>query len=109
MERYLAMPIIDNRSGEILYDVVTALDEIRLKKIIEAGVESFTIADDLAEGADDSIIRSFIADHESLRLLKQTEEIEDENQLAAIRIYKVMRPGEPVTAERKKLFKTAIF
>ncbi len=47
-------------------------------------------------GADASIINAFKADAESLKLLKQTEQIEDENDLAAIRIYKVMRPGEPV-------------
>jgi DNA-directed RNA polymerase beta subunit len=109
IERHLSAPIFDQESGEILYDVVTPLDEIKLKKIIDAGVESFFIADDLAEGADDSIIKSFIADQESLRLLKQTEEIEDENQLAAIRIYKVMRPGEPVTAEAAKSFLKQLF
>jgi len=97
------------RSGEVLFDVVTPLDEMRLRKIIDAGVESFFIADDLAKGADDSIIRSFMADQESLRLLKQTEDIEDENQLAAIRIYKVMRPGEPVTAEAAKIFLRQLF
>ncbi|HHH51723.1 MAG TPA: DNA-directed RNA polymerase subunit beta, partial [Campylobacterales bacterium] len=109
IERHLAAPIIDQESGEILYDVVTPLDEMRLKKIIDSGVESFSIADDLAEGADDSIIKSFIADHESLRLLKQTEDTEDENQLASIRIYKVMRPGEPVTAEAAQNFLRQLF
>ncbi len=109
MERYLSTPIFDQESGEILFDVVTPLDEMRLKKIIDAGVESFLIADDLAEGADDSIIKSFLADQESLRLLKQTEDIEDENQLATIRIYKVMRPGEPVTAEAAKAFFKQLF
>ncbi|MCK4442531.1 MAG: DNA-directed RNA polymerase subunit beta, partial [Sulfurovaceae bacterium] len=109
IERHLSAPIIDQESGEILYDVVTPLDEIRLKKIIDAEVESFSIADDLAEGADDSIIKSFIADHESLRLLKQTEDTEDENELASIRIYKVMRPGEPVTAEAAKNFLQQLF
>jgi len=39
------------------------------------------------------------------KLLKQTEDIEDENALAAIRIYKVMRPGEPVTKEDCKGFR----
>jgi DNA-directed RNA polymerase beta subunit len=34
MERYLAKPITDQESGEILYDVVTPLDENKLKKII---------------------------------------------------------------------------
>ncbi len=109
MERHLSAPIFDQESGEILFDVVTPLDEMRLKKIIDAGVESFLIADDLAEGADDSIIKSFLADQESLRLLKQTEDIEDENQLATIRIYKVMRPGEPVTAEAAKTFLKQLF
>jgi hypothetical protein len=78
MERHLAEPIIDRESGEVIYDVITQLDENRIRKMIEMGVESFKIADDLAEGADSSIIRSFIADQESLKLLKQTEEIEDE-------------------------------
>ena len=109
VERHLSAPIIDQESGEVLYDVVTALDEMRLKKIIDAGVESFYIANDLAEDADDSIIKSFIADQESLRLLKQTEDIEDENQLAAIRIYKVMRPGEPVTADAAATFLQQLF
>ena len=109
MERHLSTPIFDQESGEILFDVVTPLDEMRLKRIIEAGVDSFFIADDLAEGADDSIIKSFLADQESLRLLKQTEDIEDENQLATIRIYKVMRPGEPVTAEAAKIFLKQLF
>ncbi len=109
MERHLSTPIFDQESGEVLFDVVTPLDEMRLKRIIEAGIESFFIADDLAEGADDSIIKSFLADQESLRLLKQTEDIEDENQLATIRIYKVMRPGEPVTAEAAKTFLKQLF
>ncbi len=108
-ERHLSRPIIDQESGEVLFDVVTQVDELKLKKIIDAGVESFHIADDLADGADDSIIKSFIADQESLRLLKQTEEIEDENDLAVIRIYKVMRPGEPVTVEAARVFLKQLF
>ncbi len=108
-ERHLARPIIDQESGEVLFDVVTQMDELKLKKVIEAGVESFHIADDLADGVDDSIIKSFIADQESLRLLKQTEEIEDENDLAVIRIYKVMRPGEPVTVEAARVFFKQLF
>ena len=109
VERHLATPIFDPESGEMLYDVVTPLDEIKLKRIIDSGVESFFIADDLAEGANDSIIKSFIADQESLRLLRQTEDIEDENDLAAIRIYKVMRPGEPVTVEAARVFLNQLF
>ena len=109
MERHLATPVIDQESGEVLYDVVTALDEAKLKKMIEQGIDTIEIIDDLAEGADQSIINAFIADNESLRLLKQTEEIDDENILSAIRIYKVMRPGEPVTPDAAKAFLQQLF
>jgi len=109
MDRYLASPIIDSESGEILYDSVSQLDEAKLKELASRGIDKIEIADDLAEGADASIIKSFLADNESLRLLKQTEEIEDENLLSIIRIYKVMRPGEPVTPEAAKLFLKQLF
>ena len=109
LERHLAEPIINQESGEILYDVVTPLDEAKLKKMIEEGVETFEIINDLAEGADMSIINSFVADSESLKLLKQTEQIDDENILSAIRIYKVMRPGEPVTPDAAKAFLQQLF
>ena len=109
IERHLAKAIVDQESGEILYDVVTELDENKTRKIVDSGIESFIIADDLAENSDASIIKSFIADQESLRLLKQTEDIDDENLLAAIRIYKVMRPGEPVTPEAAKAFLRQLF
>ncbi len=109
MERHLASPVIDQESGEVLYDVVTPLDEVKLKKMIEQGIDTIEIINDLAEGTDKSIINAFIADQESLRLLKQTEEIDDENVLSAIRIYKVMRPGEPVTPEAAKTFLKQLF
>ena len=109
MERYLARAVIDQESGEVLYDVISSLDEAKLKKMIDQGIETIEIANDLAEDTDSSIIKAFIADQESLRLLKQTEEIEDENILAAIRVYKVMRPGEPVTPEAAKTFLRQLF
>ncbi|SFV90092.1 DNA-directed RNA polymerase beta subunit [hydrothermal vent metagenome] len=109
MERHLASAVIDQESGEVLYDVVTPLDEAKLKKMIEQGIDKIEIINDLAEGTDKSIINAFIADNESLRLLKQTEEIDDENVLSAIRIYKVMRPGEPVTPEAAKAFLHQLF
>ena len=109
IERHLAEPIIDPETGEVLYDTLTQLDEAKLKKMLEAGIEEFTIADDLAPGVDQSIINAFHADQESLKLLKQTEGIEDENDLSAIRIYKVMRPGEPVTKEAAKAFVKQLF
>ncbi len=109
IDRFLASTIIDQNSGEVLFDTLTHLDETKLKKIIELGIEEFEIVNDLASGKDRAIINSFIADQESLKLLKQTEGIEDENDLAAIRIYKVMRPGEPVTVENAKKFVKQLF
>ncbi len=109
VNRFLSSPIIDQESGEVLYDTLTQLDEGKLAKIIEQKCEVIEIANDLASGVDDAIINSFIADNETLKLLRQTESIEDENDLAAIRIYKVMRPGEPVTKEAAKLFVKDLF
>ena len=109
LDRYLAEPIIDPETGEILFDTMTRIDETKLKKISELGVKSFNIANDLADGVDASIINAFNADADSLKLLKQTEDIEDENDLSAIRIYKVMRPGEPVTKDAAKAFVNQLF
>jgi DNA-directed RNA polymerase subunit beta len=109
INRFLASPIIDQESGEVLFETLTQLDENKMVKIIEQGCKSVEIANDLAPGVDDAIINSFIADTETLKLLRQTEGIEDENDLAAIRIYKVMRPGEPVTKEAAKSFVNDLF
>ena len=107
--RFLSSPIIDNESGEVLYDTLTQLDESKLVKLIEQGCTSIEIANDLAAGVDDGIINAFIADNETLKLLRQTEQLEDENDLANIRIYKVMRPGEPVTKEAARAFVKDLF
>ncbi|RXJ87822.1 DNA-directed RNA polymerase subunit beta [Arcobacter sp. CECT 8985] len=109
MDRYTANTIFDPESGEVLFDALTNLDELKLKKLLDLGFDSFDIANDLATGVDDSIINAFKADAESLKLLKQTEQIDDENDLSAIRIYKVMRPGEPVTKEAAKEFVRKLF
>ncbi|AII15158.1 DNA-directed RNA polymerase, beta subunit [Campylobacter iguaniorum] len=108
VSRYLANPIIDKESGEVLYDTLTQLDENKLAKIV-AQEDSIEIANDLANGVDDAIINSFLQDYETLKLLKQTEDLEDENDLAAIRIYKVMRPGEPVVKEAARTFVNDLF
>ena len=84
MDRYTANAIFDPESGEVLFDALTHLDELKLKKLLDLGFESFDIANDLATGVDDSIINAFKADAESLKLLKQTEQIDDENDLSAI-------------------------
>jgi len=109
IERHLSEAVYDQETGEMLFDTMSALDEVKLKKIIESGINQIQIVNDLADGVDSSIINAFIADEDSLKLLKQTEEIEDENDLAMIRIYKVMRPGEPVTKEAAKAFVFQLF
>ena len=109
MDRYLAKAIYDSETGEVILDAVSQLDENRLKRIIELGIEKFEIADDLAPDSDASIIKAFSAEQESLRLLRQSEEIEDENTLAVIRVHKVMRPGEPVTPEAAQEFLRQLF
>jgi len=109
INRFLSSPIIDNESGEILYDTLTQLDENKMLKLIEIGCKEIEIANDLASGVDEAIINSFLADFETLKLLKQTEGIEDENDLSCIRIHKVMRPGEPVTKEAAKAFVDSLF
>ena len=109
LDRYLAEAITDPETGEVLFDAMSHIDEAKLKRIAEIGITEFKIANDLADGVDSSIINAFNADADSLKLLKQTEDIEDENDLAAIRIYKVMRPGEPVTKEAAKIFVNQLF
>ncbi|WP_457560388.1 DNA-directed RNA polymerase subunit beta [Caminibacter sp.] len=110
IDRHLGEPIIDPVTGEVLFDTLTILNEVKLKKIAESQIEHFKIVNDLAEGVDDGILRAFHQDIETLKILRQTEGIENENDLARIRIYKVMRPGEPATPQTaKELFEKLFF
>jgi DNA-directed RNA polymerase beta subunit len=109
MERHLAEPAIDPKSGEVIYNSVTQLDENKLKKLFECGVTEVIVANDAAPHLDKSIILALIAEQESLKLLSQVEKIDNEDDLAAIRIYKVMRPGEPVTKDAAKDFIDKLF
>jgi len=110
IDRHLAEPIFDPLTGEVLFDTLTVLNEVKLKKIAESGIEHFKIVNDLADGVDDGILRAFHQDIETLKILKQTEGIENENDLARIRIYKVMRPGEPANPQTaKELFEKLFF
>ncbi len=108
MQRHLAKPLINEKTGEMLFDSLTALDEGKLAKIKE-NFKSFDIANDLATEVDAAIINSFLQDNETLKALKQSEGLEDENDLAAIRIYKVMRPGEPVVKDAAKAYVNDLF
>ncbi len=67
LNRYLAEPIIDPETGEVLFDTMTHIDETKLKKLAEIGVSNFKIANDLADGVDSSIINAFNADADSLK------------------------------------------
>ncbi len=110
IDRHLAEPIYDPLTGEVLFDTLTVLNDVKLKKILESQIDEFKIVNDLSEGVDDSILRAFHQDIEALKILKQTEGIENENDLARIRIYKVMRPGEPATPQTaKELFEKLFF
>lgn len=108
LSRYLASPIYDKESGEVIYDTLTQLDENKIAKILNSE-SSIDIANDRAAGVDTAIINSFLQDAETLKILRQSENVDDENDLAAIRIYKVMRPGEPVTKEAAKAFVNDLF
>lgn len=105
--RYLAKPIL-GKKGEVLFDSLTLLEENKLAKIKD-NFTSFEIANDLASEVDAAIINSFLQDNETLRALRQSENLEDENDLAAIRIYKVMRPGEPVVKDAAKAYVNDLF
>ncbi|WP_024790445.1 DNA-directed RNA polymerase subunit beta [Lebetimonas sp. JH292] len=110
MDRHLAEPIYDPLTGEVLFDTLTIINDVKLKKIIESQITEFKIVNDLASGVDDGILRAFHQDIETLKILKQTEGVENENDLARIRIYKVMRPGEPATPQTaKELFDKLFF
>ncbi len=110
IDRHLAEPIYDPLTGEILFDTLNILNDVKLKKMIESGIDEFKIVNDLVESVDDGILRAFHQDIETLKILKQTEGIENENDLARIRIYKVMRPGEPANPQTaKELFEKIFF
>ncbi len=109
MNRVLATPIIDPESGEVIFETLSQLDETKLIKLVEMGMTEIDIANDLAPGVDNAVINSFLADADTIKMLKQSEEIEDENDLSAIRLYKVMRPGEPVTKEAAIAFVNDLF
>ena len=106
---YLAEPIVDAKTGEVILDVLTPMNEANIRKTIESKITKFKIIHDTAIGYDNSIINSFLADMDSLKNIRQIEKIDNECDLAAIRIYKVMRPAEPVTREVAHRFIEQLF
>ena len=87
---------LTNSDGEVAYETLTKVEKIDFSSVVE---NSFYIVNDLEEGLDNSIINAFIIDDENLKVIKKELEEEfsrdiTENDLAVLRIYKVMRPGE---------------
>lgn len=109
LECKLAEPIIDTETGEVLYDILGSIDEAKLKRMTELGIKNFKIIDDLNDSVDASIINSLIKDTDELKLLNEDKDITNESDLAAIRIYKVMRPGEQVTKDVARTFVNQLF
>jgi DNA-directed RNA polymerase subunit beta len=95
MERYIVYPLT-NEDGEVVYETLTQVEKIEVDGIVN---NEIYIVDDLDESVDSSVINAFVVDDENLKVMKK--EVEDtqfidasENDLAILRIYKVMRPGE---------------
>jgi len=109
MERHFSEDIFDPKSGEMLFNTLDQSDEEKLKTLIDTNIKNFNIINDLATNTDSGIINAFKIDMESLKLLSKAEEIDDEYILCLIRLYKIMRPSEPVTPEAAKEFFNSLF
>ena len=95
VNRHIAYPLT-NSDGEVVFETLTKVEKIDFSSVVE---DSFYIVNDLEEGLDNSIINAFVIDDENLKVIKKELEEEfsrdiTENDLAVLRIYKVMRPGE---------------
>jgi DNA-directed RNA polymerase beta subunit len=110
LDRYTAYPLFNN-DGEIAFETLTKIERIDFADI---NAKEFYIIDDLEEGVDSSVINAFIVDDENLKVMKKEVEESllnaDENELAILRIYKVMRPGESYSSiEKAKEFFHQLF
>jgi DNA-directed RNA polymerase beta subunit len=97
-KRYLANPIVDE-DGEVLIETMVQLDSKNFspEKLKNVNLEYIDIIDNSADGLDDSIINSFVADDDNLKIMRKDSTVTDEmtdNDLALTRIYRVMKPGE---------------
>jgi DNA-directed RNA polymerase beta subunit len=114
MDRYLAKPIYHQKNGEIIHDVLTKIEKFS-SDFQDPSLNILEIIDDLEDGTDASIINAFIIDDENLKVMKKELEsigkkdfdtspsLSDasEHELAAMKIYKVMRPGESYSSYEK--------
>jgi len=96
--RVTAQPVIDTETGEIIVDVNTTLTEELIKKIVDAGITSFSLiyVNDLERG-------SYISD--TLMTDSTVSQLD-----AWVEIYHILRPGEPPTSDAaKNLFESLFY
>jgi len=111
LDRHIVYPLT-NEDGEVVYETLTKVDKIEFDEVVE---DEFYIVDDLDENVDSSVINAFMIDDENLKVMKkEVEELHslnaDDNDLAILRIYKVMRPGEAYSSiEKAKEFFHQLF
>tara|TARA_R110000868_G_scaffold411733_1_gene708186 strand:- start:16352 stop:20542 length:4191 start_codon:yes stop_codon:yes gene_type:complete len=96
--RYIAEPLVDSASGEVLYGAGDEVSLEMLEKIEELGLKKFQILQ-----IDHMNVGAYIRN--TLQVDKVTNKEE-----ALAEIYKVMRPGEPATLEAsEKMFNGLFF
>ena len=95
--KIIAQPIFDKGTGEILFDANVVIDQNVLEKLIEIKLKVLEVLD-----VDQLNNGSYIAD--TLRV--DTTATMNE---ALIEIYRVMRPGEPPTADAAKALFNSLF
>ncbi len=108
-ERHIVYPLT-NEDGEVIHETLTKIEKIDFSEVVE---DEIYIVDDLEESVDSSIINAFVIDDENMKVMKKEVENDfnaDDNDLAVLRIYKVMRPGEGYTSiEKAKEFFRQLF
>ena len=109
IERHIVHPIIDE-DGEVKYDTLTKVEKIEFEDIADTEID---IIDDLDENVDSSVINAFMVDDENLKVMKKEaddQNFANDNDLAVLRIYKVMRPGETYSSvDKAKEFFNQLF
>lgn len=96
--RVTAEPIVDRETGEIIVDVNTPLTNEIIEKLVEAGIDSFSViyVNELERGA-------YISDTLMLDTTKSQMD-------AWVEVYHILRPGEPPTPDAaKNLFESLFY
>ncbi len=97
-EKVLAKDLIDSKTGEILFEANTEINEENIEQLLESGLKTFTCiyTNDLDKG-------SFISD--TLKIDSCRTRLD-----ALVEIYRMMRPGEPPTEDAANtLFENLFF